>query len=80
MRRGTGPEGGDRRCHGLGIGTLIDRRHLVFGLQRVEIGGELVDALEIDRGHRVPPLQFGWLGEGGAGNRGKHGRGGGKHS
>ena len=54
----AGAIGGDRRGHRLGIGALEHRHDLVVVLRGVEIGGDLVDALAVDRGHRVPPLQF----------------------
>jgi hypothetical protein len=72
-------QGGDRRGHRLGVGPLVDRRHFIVGLQRVEIGGEFVDALEVNGGHRVPPLQFDRLGKGRADGRGKQRRDSGKY-
>jgi len=79
--RAAGAIGGDRRGHRFGVGALEHRQNLVFGLRRIEIGGDLVDALIVDRGHRVPPLQLDRLRRGAArrGGDGERQNGSGHH-
>ena len=72
VRRLLGAEGGDRGGQGLGVGALVDRHDLVFGLGLVEARGDLVDHLAQVAAHGVPPLDFGL--RLGAGRAGEHRR------
>ena len=59
VRRVTGAERGNGRCHGLVITALERRNNLVFFLAVVEILGEIIDPLAQCTPHGVPPLDFG---------------------
>ena len=49
----------DRRRHRLGVVALVARHDPVFGLRRVEIGGELFQLPAEFARHRVPPRDLG---------------------
>lgn len=69
-----GAEGGDRGCHGLGIGALVGGNHLVFALAFVEALDDFLELLTKLSAHGVPP---GNLGGGESRRGGKKGQGGG---
>jgi hypothetical protein len=59
VRRVAGAERGDRGGHRLRIAALVDRVDLVVALALVEALGQVVDAIVVRAGHRVPPLDLG---------------------
>ena len=59
VRGVAGAERRDAGVHRVGIVALVGRDHLVVGLRRIEVGGELDDDVVVGARHRVPPLDFG---------------------
>ena len=57
-RRATGAVGGNRGGHRFGITPLEHRVDLVLVLAFVELLGEVVDAVIVSTGHRMPELDF----------------------